>query len=177
MRFVQKLKRLKIDLKAWNSQVFGMVDETIKHLQLEFDGLQFDNDEIYENETLLAAVEQKQLQLQNALSNKACLLKQKSRDKIIKEDSLNTAYFHRLCQIKKERHVMTKIKTEDGILLTEQQDIQSYLVDFFADRVASRPRRINEELMKLIPQVVTEEDNSMLCSVPGNDEIKMVVFP
>ncbi|KAF5202947.1 hypothetical protein FRX31_007466 [Thalictrum thalictroides] len=75
LRFEQKLKMLKIDLKAWNSQVFGMVDETIKHLQLEFDGLQFDSDEIHENETLLAAVEHKQLQLQNVLSNKACLLK------------------------------------------------------------------------------------------------------
>jgi len=90
----EKLKKLKIDLKKWNKEVFGNVNQEGESIQKKIEELdarddQSELDELgREDRRLLLAEHSRNLFRQEAIMH------QKARKKWLKQGDLNTKYFH-----------------------------------------------------------------------------------
>lgn len=54
--------------------------------------------------------------------------------------------------------------------------IIDHVIDFYKNLCKATPNVENELIEKVIPCLVTEGQNKELCSIPTEDEIKLVVF-
>ena len=63
--------------------------------------------------------------------------------------------------------------------LTEEKEILEEMVSFFSSLISSDPGidlTHQDELLDVIPSLVTKEKNRMFCSIPKEEEIYKVVF-
>ncbi|XP_026428320.1 uncharacterized protein LOC113324214 [Papaver somniferum] len=104
------------------------------------------------------------------------MMKQKSRIQWVKEGSANTNFFHTNIKVRQTRNMICELEDNEGNLVVDQEKIADILVEFFQKRFQYQEVNINELLLDVIPQLITEEDQNMLDSVPSSDEIKKAVW-
>ncbi|KAF5189414.1 hypothetical protein FRX31_021002 [Thalictrum thalictroides] len=107
-RMMKKLKRLKLVLKEWNRTVFGDVNVSIRVAQEDFDQFQLLADQNTSDEVLAELMRQKEVVLENAISLKASLTKQKSRLKLDVEGDKT------LLKIKQGYARISQLEDEEG---------------------------------------------------------------
>lgn len=85
-------------------------------------------------------------------------------------------FFHKMAQIRNSSKQMNILKLGD-LILENQADIERHVLDFYSTLYASENSCSDSGLVrKVIPQLVSAEDNSMLTGLPVMDEVKSVVF-
>ncbi|XP_026416351.1 uncharacterized protein LOC113311766 [Papaver somniferum] len=171
--FQGKLKRLKKVLSDWNWNEFGSIhvnikeaEERVKEAMLRSDDNLFNDDNLVEAQNDLNS---KEFQL-------STMLKQKNKIKWVKEGSANTGLFHANLKIRQARNYITEMEDNNGEIISEQKKIDEILVNHFADKFKYQDVEINEELLEVIPNVITPEDQEMLDALPTVEEIKQTVF-
>lgn len=169
-----KLKILKAHLKVWNKEVFGDVHKDKEDAIAALEAAQQSFDEV-------PSVENKEaLNLANAtfkqiLAREEVYWFQKSRVQWLQVGDRNTSFFHNYTKIRQQRNFIQRLKI-DGEWVEDQDVLANGAVVHFQKLLSSESHSIDEDLLEVIPPLISEEQNSHLCSLPTAEEIKQAVF-
>lgn len=172
----KKLMILNSELKIWNRNIFGDIHlkvsealQKVEEVQNLISSSGFSS-ELHEKEI------KAQLDLQQALSFEESYWKDKSRLKWLTQGDRNTRFFHRTAQMKKVSKQMSSLRHGDSILL-EPAEIENRVISYFTELFASSNSCTDNGLIeKVVPQLVSADDNIMLTCEPSAEEIKVAVF-
>lgn len=171
----EKLKKLKENLKQWNTSVFGIIEENIDGLRREIQELDVVDDVFGLDEDEMVRRKRATVELFKSLNQKHSLAAQKARLKWIKEGDLNTGYFHRAVN---QRRKMNEIV---GIQLGENwiEDVEAVKIgvrDFFKQHY-SRQNFIRPSLpQNLARKKVSDGDNAMLGAPFSEEEVRSAIW-
>ncbi|XP_057790752.1 uncharacterized protein LOC131007855 [Salvia miltiorrhiza] len=172
-----KLKRLKRDLQSWNRNTFVMVDDLVTAAQRELTDIQLNissqgySDELFDKEV------QAQARINVALSQKSCLLQQKSRVSWLNDGDRNTAFFHASLRYKKKPSRVQSLEI-DGNMVSDQDCIGDHIVEYFTKLFTddSNSEVDITAIEAVIEPVISDEHNAFLSAVPTDEEISAAVF-
>ncbi|XP_026399197.1 uncharacterized protein LOC113295052 [Papaver somniferum] len=175
-QFLQKLKVLNKVLNEWNWNVFGNVQTKIKEAEIKVkEATQFSDDNPFDEKALNDLVMAENEYASREVQEKT-LLRQKYRVKWIQEGSANTNFFHTIMKIRNSRNMISELEDYNGNVMTNQTQISDFLVQHFKKKFEFQPVDDAEQLLKVIPKMVTEEDQQNLDVIPEAEEIKNIIF-
>ncbi|KAF5197382.1 hypothetical protein FRX31_013031, partial [Thalictrum thalictroides] len=61
-------------------------------------------------------------------------------------------------------------------MIRSQDDIANFLIDHYSNKFAKSDVELNDDMLSLIPNVITNDENEMLSKIPDAEEIKHAVF-
>jgi hypothetical protein len=168
----RKWKSTKSAFKVWNHQHFGKIQSQIKRLMNEIAQIQ------NLPHSLANAAKEQSLQeaLQEQLLREEVLWKQKSRELWLTCTDLNTKFFHASTACRRRYNSISFLKTSDGSVLYSRDNIGNYMVDHYKNLFTTTAPVLDDSLNELIDAVVTEEDNSIICSIPDEVEIYQTII-
>ncbi|XP_026451446.1 uncharacterized protein LOC113351723 [Papaver somniferum] len=173
---IYKLKRLKIILKEWNLKIFGNVQVEIKEeekLVQEKMIISYSNPH---DEQALADLVMAQNDLNSKEVPHCIMMKQKSRIKWATKGSSNTNFFHTNVKIRQTRNMICELEDEKGNIVADQDKITDVLVKFFHHKFQYKEVTIDDSLLDIIPNLISDQDQVMIEVVPELEEIKNAVF-
>jgi hypothetical protein len=170
-----KLKRLRQNLKGWNSNIVGHYKKLKKDLIEKIDTL----DKVSETSGLSDADRFLKLDLEYNLkkivNEENISLRQKARDKFLLEGDENSKYFHLLAKLKKRKLKILMLSHGD-IVAHDDHGINDLATSFYKDLFG--PSQVsNISLANLDMKQLEEGDRNFLISPFSLEEIKDVVFP
>lgn len=128
------------------------------------------SDNLLEQEAIL------QSELQQALHYEEEYWREKSRVKWHCQGDRNTSYFHRLTKIRYASKAMSMLKVGDSII-DSPNDIVQHVLNFYSNLyVVPNNCQSNDLISRVVPNLVSQEDNRILTMMPSKDEIKKAVF-
>ncbi|KAF7841604.1 putative RNA-directed DNA polymerase [Senna tora] len=161
--FVQKCKGVKQDLRTWNRNCFGHVQQQIKSLNDDLRNLQesllnFD----YPPSQLLLQEKEIRKSLEDKLAKEELLWAQKARQLWLVEGDRNTKYFHSIVKKRRLINHFTRIRRMDGEWTNDYQEMEMLAVQYFNDVYThdNRPARveIDQLLHSLeVPSITDQE--------------------
>lgn len=177
--FLEKLKRVKKDLKSWNISDFGNIDENIKRLEVKIS--KWDR---MASERTLDGIEMQerrktQADLWNWLKKKELLWAQNSRALWLKHGDRNTNFFHTFTSLRRQKNSITslicnnlEVSQPDAIM----DEVVRYFSNLFQEEDTNRPtfsdlnfnKLSNEQAAALIlPLSHTEIDEAVSSCNPS----------
>lgn len=99
------------------------------------------------------------------------LWKSKSRVTWLTSPNLSTLFLHLSTVIRRRWNCIQTLKTEYGNWISGQQAVGDHMVSYFQNLFSASALVGLEELEHLIPRLVTDEDNGMLCALPDDGVI------
>ncbi|GLT52165.1 hypothetical protein SLA2020_255190 [Shorea laevis] len=170
----EKLKMLKMELKAWNKEVFGGVDRNIDAAREEIKQL----DEKEENGGLTSMEIDKRKENFHKLMEwskaKDSMLFQKSRQRWLKEGDANTKYFHGCIVHRRKQNGITGLYS-NGEWIEDAGEVKelarNYFKRKFEEEKWSRPTLGDLQFKK-----ISEADNKFLISKFSTEEIDEAVW-
>ncbi|XP_060190441.1 uncharacterized protein LOC132619606 [Lycium barbarum] len=151
----QKLKNLARVLSKWSREKIGDVFATVKLLKTDICRLE----EEYgadDSDTNRQALYKAQAEYIKWLKMQDSILKQKARIKWFEEGDSNTKYFYSVIE--------------------GNEDIFNAAVEHFSSLFTHFPSDNDLSILNWIDTSITEEENSFMCSIPEDEEIKGAVF-
>jgi hypothetical protein len=109
----EKLKKLKDALKAWNRDVFGILDLNIDKTVSDLNEIE---EQIVNHGSAPSTLNSKEKvkEFWEQIHFKESILRQKSRSKWIQEGNSNTRFFHASVKGRRRRNQIVKLKKGDG---------------------------------------------------------------
>ncbi|XP_024190514.1 uncharacterized protein LOC112194518 [Rosa chinensis] len=167
-----KLWALKGMLKSWSKEQVGDVHAQVAHSRAALDAIQAEisthglSDERLNVET---AAHNNYL---SALSLQATLLRDKSRLRWLKDGDRNTTFVHNMVRVRRLQNSITSLLVGD-MVLNDQADIATHVVQHF-ESCFTQDHQIGVTglLERVIPHMVTEEENYSLLVIPSAEEIR-----
>ncbi|BFG34263.1 hypothetical protein CerSpe_205370 [Prunus speciosa] len=165
---------LQASLHAWNWEVFGDVNHNVTTRLMELDAVQeviaCDGglDFLFSNESDLQA------SLTEAFRVQEIFWKEKSRTKWLADGDRNTSFFHSMCKIRKV-HCSISLLKNGSTILEDPCVIQSHVVQFYYHLFAAKSVIDTGLVEKVIPSLVTTEENLSLIAFPSVEEIFVAV--
>jgi hypothetical protein len=172
----RKLKLLKEKLKLWNKDCFGNVHTAVNTADQNLQEIQHQIQLNGHSDELLNAELVANNELEIALNKQECFWQEKAHLNWHLEGDRNTKFFHRIAKIKTTTKAITTL--QDGeLVLTDQNQIAEHVVSFYKNLFCSNIV-LQEQLLadEVIPNLVTDELNSLLTLLPSHCEIKAAVF-
>ncbi|XP_015159074.1 uncharacterized protein [Solanum tuberosum] len=102
--------------------------------------------------------------------------KQKSGMRWFKQGDKNTRFFHNYMKGRRKKLNITEIQNAQGDLVKTIDDIGAKAVLFFEGQFRENYRHDSDDMLKLIPKMITTEQNEEMGRIPSKEEIKEVVF-
>jgi len=171
-----KLLCVKDAFKVWNMSVFGNVQRQVQLTSDEVLRIQnlIDASSIDANLHMLEL--QAQTTLTRAMNYQDQFWSEKARNQSFIHGDRNTSYFHHMSRIKSAAKPISLLM--DGQLrITDQREMGNHVVTYFQDIFGTRNECVTNDLVeRVIPSMVTDDDNNMLTVMPLADEIKKAVF-
>lgn len=115
------------------------------------------------------------LQLQELLKRKDMIWQQKSRELWLKEEDMNTKFFHLSAVIKGKLISINAVKSESNQWIYEYKEIAKYFIENFKSLFTSTNPNIPKNLEVLIHPRITDEENIKLMEIPTGEEIEAVI--
>ncbi|KAL8479365.1 hypothetical protein ACS0TY_026292 [Phlomoides rotata] len=128
---MQKLKRLKVDLRTWNKHVFWGIDAKVAKLNQKLSTIQNQVYNLGDSEQLLDREIEATVELNQILRQEQQFYAQKNRASWLTDGYRNTAFFQRLHRVKKARSGTNALYI-DGVLSTEQWSICAHIERFYS---------------------------------------------
>ena len=125
-----KLKLLKNDLKKWNVEIFGNVEDWVRNLWKDLSVLELTEDSrvLLEEERL--ELERVQGKLEKATLMEEICWRQKSRVLCIREEDRNTKFFHRIANFHRRFNSIDRLMV-DGDLSSNPEAIAGVISHFY----------------------------------------------
>lgn len=174
--FTCKLKSVKAALCKWNKEVFGDIHSEVQLAKkaVELKESLYDMDPTQENRCSLNAAT---AQLRQALLREEVFWYQKSRVDWIACGDRNTSFYHAMAQSNRRRSFIRKLKVGVSNSWCEDQEVlRDCAVSYFKNLFTSEEHSVNDSFLSCIPQMISDEQNLVLCSVPSLAEIKEAVW-
>ncbi|KAK9289093.1 hypothetical protein L1049_017564 [Liquidambar formosana] len=172
----EKLKRLKLCLKAWNKEVFGHIDNRVQDDQNALAAVQDQIERVGPQHSLLQQEATCKQALLESLRIQERFWKDKSRMRWLSEGDRNSAYFHKVTKIRAVQGKIHVLKGDQG-LISDPIHIKQHIVDYYTTLYSASSPTLHSDLVdSIIPQMVTEEENILLTSVPSAEEIRAAIF-
>ncbi|KAF7808324.1 ribonuclease H [Senna tora] len=179
--FVQKCRGVKQDLRTWNRNCFGHVQQQIKSLNDDLRKLQeslvnFD----YPPSQLLLQEKEIRKSLEDKLAKEELLWAQKARQLWLVEGDRNTKYFHSIVKKRRLINHFTRIRRMDGEWTNDYQEMEMLAVQYFNDVYThdNRPARveIDQLLHSLEVPSITDQERLHLEAPLTDAEIENALF-
>ena len=176
---VSKLKSVKEKILKWNNQHFKNIFK--EKLEIE-EKLNKINKEIIKkgmnNESFMLEKEYLHKH-EEILAKEEIFWRQKSREKWLLEGDRNTKFFHNSTLSNRNHINITKIKNSEGEQIENPVEIVEILIKHFSNTLnnyefCNKPAQ--EEMLKFIPKLITEEDNKFLSESFTLQEVKTALF-
>ncbi|XP_026399511.1 uncharacterized protein LOC113295389 [Papaver somniferum] len=87
-------------------------------------------------------------------------------------NNLITARGKQEMRLRQAQNMITELEKYSGVIITEQKEIASELVNHSEEKFKYKDVNIDESILANIPKVITIEDNA----IPSDEEIKVAVF-
>lgn len=167
----KKFKVSKASLKHWNLLHFGNIQLKIKSLLSEINSIQCASPD----PDLQAREEGLQHALQEELLHEESLWKQKSRDLWLSSSDLNTKFFHASTAIRRRSNTISSITLDNGSFLINRMDVGSHFAAYFNNLYSSSHPVLDDKLSSLFSPVISDAENSALCCIPEEAEIRSAI--
>ena len=177
--FIQKLKMLKDHILKWNRDQFSNIfkekieiEKQLEDLNSEVLSRGMDNKSYLLEKELLAKQEV-------ILSKEEIFWRQKSRERWLAEGDRNTKYFHNSTLYNRAKNNITSIKDQQGINTEKSGEIAGIFVNYFKgilNNQQSSNLAAQSRLLKVIPKIVSQEDNIDLNKPITLEEVRKTVF-
>ncbi|XP_055835057.1 uncharacterized protein LOC129903520 [Solanum dulcamara] len=110
------------------------------------------------------------------LTMQESLLKQKSQINWFEEGDLNTRYFHNTIKDRKRKLHLHRIKNHRGRWIQGDDKIGRAAVRHFKKFFNLKKATVNNKILDHTPNVINNEDNTLLVSILNEEEIKNTIF-
>ncbi|VFR03540.1 unnamed protein product, partial [Cuscuta campestris] len=170
-----KLSNLKKTLIKWNKETFGNIFEEVSKAQDRSEKaeaiLEMDESEKNLMEFKLATA-----LLQQALKKEECFWAQKANIKWISQGDASTSFFHSYVRGGRHRLHISSLKDGRGNIHTTFDEIARITVEHYTEVFSSIHEGDMGEILNLIPSCVSDQDNTLLSSIPAKEEIKRTIW-
>ncbi|VFQ86934.1 unnamed protein product [Cuscuta campestris] len=170
-----KLSNLKNTLIKWNKETFGNIFEEVSKEQDRSEKaeaiLEMDESEKNLMEFKLATP-----LLQQALKKEECFWAQKTNIKWISQGDASTSFFHSYVRGRRHRLHISSLKDGRRNIHTTFDEIARITVEHYTEVFSSIHEGDMGEILNLIPSCVSEQDNTLLSSIPAEEEIKRTIW-
>lgn len=86
---------------------------------------------------------------------------------------VNTKFFHLSAMVRRQRNLMAAIKIDRGEWLKDPVQIEDHFVTNFKELYFTSNPSFLENLLGLIPSLISEEENQDIIKIPTVEEIKL----
>ena len=90
--------------------------------------------------------------------------KQRSRALWLKEGDHNTKFFHNRASHRYKRNRIEELKNEAGVVCTNEEEISDILIDYYQQLFTTASPTHVEEVLRVVPSIIIEEQNAMLAA-------------
>lgn len=176
--FFKKLQFVKEQLKKWNRESFKNIfneklslEEELKtlHEQIILQGM--------DESTFLREKQLNKVYLE-VLVREETFWRQKYHETWLKEGERNTKFFHTSTKVRRNYNKIFSIHNMARELLTDQDSINSEVVNFFSSAFNGEARADQEvqSIMDILPSCVKEQHNKMILRAVSMEEVKTATF-
>ncbi|XP_042484156.1 uncharacterized protein LOC122064513 [Macadamia integrifolia] len=172
----QKLKRVKLFIKPWGRKNFPNIDNEVKkasdhlnsvHQEIEAAGM---SDDLFGREADAKTALLKATQLQDNLWAK------KAKQRWMKDGDKNSKFFHLSVKMRRDRNQIRTLQNADGEWMNDQQQLSSYIVNYYEEFHRLSITSPHPELLDCIPCIISDDDALYLEAEPSSEEIKKAIW-
>ncbi|VFQ76030.1 unnamed protein product [Cuscuta campestris] len=171
----QKLKALRSILTKWSKEEFGHVFHNLKEAESNAKRAQ-DSFEANPNPESLVEFNKANAQLLLLSKRETEFWRQKSSIKWLKEGDASTKFFHNVVKNRRQKIHISSIKDELGKIYEGDNNIASHAITYYTNIYSPEPVCDDNLLFSYIPNLIGEEDNNMICTIPLEEEIRGAVW-
>ncbi|XP_060210670.1 uncharacterized protein LOC132637628 [Lycium barbarum] len=175
INFKSKMKKLKGGLSKWSREVFG---DIFKQLIIREEIVTLKEKLFEQNPSQV-----NRLVLHKALAETKRYLhyekeywRQKSGMDWFVDGDKNTRFFHNLVKGRRKKLQIKRIQNSDGSWIEDEDQMADEAVHFYSQQFSQEELIGDENLLSLIPVLIDQNRNDLLCQMPSVDEVKNVVF-
>ena len=160
------------ELQDWDRSVFGHVKKNLAELRKALE---------QERGRLLRSgpsrIERRLMaQISELLAREEELEKQRSRLTWLKDGDRNTEFFQAKSKERARKNRIESLQNEQGDVVTDQQDLEALVVDFYSNLFTAQPNLEPEQIVQHVPHRVTDDMNEGLCKPFTADEVRRALF-
>nr|XP_033510991.1 uncharacterized protein LOC117275774 [Nicotiana tomentosiformis] len=171
--FSKKLKLLKKDIKKWNKEVFGRVEDRKKKALGRLEELDHQQCGVQGVAELKAEKESIYKELEEIAKAEETSWRQKSRCLWVKRGDKNTKFFHKMANANKRFNTVEKLQI-GGRLLEGGHVIRNHILAFYEDHFSEKERwRLDWEMEEIAK--LTEEEKNWLQRPFSIEEVEAAV--
>ncbi|XP_042487646.1 uncharacterized protein LOC122067871 [Macadamia integrifolia] len=110
------------------------------------------------------------------MENQEKLWLQKSKVRWLKEGDRCSRFFHVMTRIKRSKNTIRCITTEDGVDISDRDQMGSYLAEFYETFHKKVELEDHPQIFNYIPRILQDSDQEMLDAIPSEDVIKRAMW-
>ena len=174
-RLAAKLRSVKRAVQLWSREVFGNIFDAVKQAEeaVEVAENAFINEP---SQPHWLSLQEARAILKNSLVREEAFWKQKSRVKWLKDGDTNSKYFHSVVAERRAKSIIHRIKNDQGEWISDEGHISAEAEKYFKSLLSAEPIMGSLNVLKVVPKLISAEQNVELERFPSNDEIRSMVF-
>ncbi|KAH7853442.1 hypothetical protein Vadar_002449 [Vaccinium darrowii] len=168
----QKLKKCREALMPWSRKKFGNNKKRVKDLKAQLGIVQ---QKAFSEENFIQERALKE-ELEITLLREEMYQHQRSRLNWIMYGDKNTSFFHATVIQRRQRNQLSKIKDSEGNWISEENEINEHLYDYFSSLFKSSGSRNFDSVLQKVDCCITDEMNRGLTRMVTEEEVKEATF-